>query len=245
MSEELSDSELFLQNGLATDLIWCEIHYFIFRTLGENYKEVNNLTDENFLRHVAYLQNNSQDLALLNLARIFDRKSNRHNVRCLEVLLDECEKSGSDHFSIVTLEYYPSIEALERISEMRMEEEFLKSYPAFIEYLRTVLRSEKIKKSLKTIHHVRDKYIAHNEHVVKGENLESFWDDFAFLMNIAKLYLSIVGPLFFGTVYRHEDEVGLNKIDFNSFNQAYWIVEFLESKVGKEKVVRWWSWETI
>jgi hypothetical protein len=32
----------------------------------------------------------------------------------------------------------------------------------------------------------------------------------------------------------------INEIHFTSFSELYWLIEQLEEKIGKDKIVQWW-----
>jgi hypothetical protein len=238
----LTDPEIFLQEGLATDVFLCETHYFVYRTLGENYQLINQVSDDNFLKHVSYLQGSARDMMLLYLARIHDKKSKKYKVRCLEELLDECGKVSSVNFPILEeeLEFRPSITNLIEITGLKPDSHCLVSQENFLLFLRSVLNSDRVKRSIKNLSFVRGKYIAHNEHNVIPGDMNSFWDDCFYLLSISKLFLSIVGNLFFNSNYRLEETIEPNTVDFGVSQDSYWLIEFLEKYIDKDKIMRWW-----
>lgn len=155
---QLTDAELFLQDGLQTDLIWCEVHYFIYRTLGENAEIINEQSNENFVRQVAYLQNSSQELMLLCLARIYDKRSKRYEVRCLDTLLDKCISSNSGNFPLI-LEYYPALGMVSDFTGIDLNDEDCESSETLTQYLRKILNSERVVSCMKNLHLIRSKTI--------------------------------------------------------------------------------------
>lgn len=237
---ELSDSELFLQKGLATDIMWCEIHYFIFRSVGENSLVINEISNDHECQQLIYLQNTSQDLMLLSLSRIYDKNSTQYNVRCIEALIEECSISSSVHFPLEP-EYYPSIKDISELSGISINAEQYMNQDDFIIFLKNILNSDKTKKSLKKIRTMRNKYIAHNEHFVMPTNFELFWEECSFLLDLSKLYLSIIGSIFFNSNYRMDEKVGKNKVDHTAFMQTTWLTDFLEKSIGKDKMIYWWK----
>ena len=241
--ENISDSELLLRKGLAEDLIWCEIHYFVYRTLGENYAPINEVSDDGFQKHVAYLQGSAHDLMLLHLSRIYDRGSNRYKVRCLDVLVQECEKLQVKDFPIPDdgLEDYPSLVNLSKLSGLKLKPTNYSTNEGFRMYLNDILESDRVKNAVKNLKIVRSKFIAHNEHNPDLSGFNTFWDDCFFLMGIAKLFLSNIGLLYFNTNYRLEDDVKQNKVDLSTLINANWLVEYLEKYISEGKLVHWWS----
>ena len=119
-SEELSDSQIMLRKGLASDIFWCEIHYFIYRTVGENAVLVNELEDEYKKKQLGYLQSSAHDLVLIKLSHVFDRSSKKYKVRCLNTIIDECRKIDSVYFPLA-IEYYPNLEKISKLTETKFQ----------------------------------------------------------------------------------------------------------------------------
>lgn len=243
MQDNISDSEVLLRKGLAEDLIWCEIHYFVYRTLGENYAQIKNVSNDGFQNHVAYLQGSAHDLMLLHLSRIYDRGSKRYKVRCLDVLLEECEKLESKHFPIPDdrLEYYNSLVNLSKLSGLNLKSSNHSTNEGFRMYLKEILKSDRVKSAVENLKVVRSKYIAHNEHNPDLSGFNTFWDDCFFLMGIAKLFLSNIGLLYFNTNYRLEDDVKPNSVDYSTLINVNWLVEYLVKYIPEKELVYWWS----
>lgn len=235
MRNKKEDFESLLKKGIAVDLLEAERHYFVFKLIGKNYDQVNKKDQSHRKQSLVYLQNASQELAILNLSRVFDRKNNRYQVRCLDFIIDECININSEYFLLDT-ECYPAFKRMSDASGIELNDHSFESKEDLVILLKKILRSKSIVSSIKNLHTIRDKYVAHNEHNPKISSIESFWDDFPFLLHLGKLYLSVIGEIFAGQSFTFTMQSEIDEFSWETRTLTSWIADNLIEYLGEDKV---------
>lgn len=242
-----SKFEIFLEKGFIHDVWMAQIHYFIYRTIGENHETLSALKSQMDRRLISHIQNSSHDLSILLLNRIFESKNkHKRNHTCLNNVLGKCEMQVSNQFPIIFPKWlpdeynHPEIRNLSEISGVPIPVNGFRNAPIFINFLREVLATEKIQIAISSIKVVRDISIAHNEYMRENSIIDSFWAHFDLLQRIGRLFLIIMGKLFANTHYTTDYEVKPNTVDIQVMYQCNWLFEFIDEKVGQEKIVSWW-----
>lgn len=228
-NDELKD---FVERGLATDYLEVERHYFVFRTLGANADLINKANNDFRKKAVVYLQNSAMDLCILSITRIFDRKG-IYATRCLEEVINRCSYQKSVYFPI-ELDYYLAISYLIDLTETGLLSDDLNQENSFTDFLLRVLKSEIVSRASKNVKDIRNKYIAHNEHLVDPLRIPSFWDDYYLLLKIARAYLMIIGSVFVSSHYISFQDPDSAEVEMSTYLQSHWIVELIESIVGRD-----------
>lgn len=213
-------------------------HYFIYRTIGKNALELNAKEESNEKKQLIYLQHVSMKMTIISLSRVFDNKNKWYKVRCIKVLIDKIE-----HLPIsypLNLDLYSDLKKLASLANVNMPKEVTngKQLSAFYRY---IYDSEPVQSTVKMLRTVRSKFVAHNEHISDVSELETFWDSFSFLQDIAKLYLSTIGKICLNAHYAPLQEIGPNKIDLNILEEFGWILGLLEDALGENNVKMWWD----
>lgn len=98
-----------------------------------------------------------------------------------------------------------------------------------------------IQGKVRALKFIRDKYIAHNEHLLNNPDFNNFWDDVRFLQDVASLFVSIIGRYFLQNEYFQFYKTGVNHIHYSLPTDLWWIYETLEKVVEKENLIYWWD----
>lgn len=239
-TDPINDFKTFFQEGLAHDIFMSQVHYFIYRTIGENALLVNQMKDSGERKQLNYLQETSMHMTLVSLSRIFDtqNRNKKYKARCLATLIEECDRIPGSF--PLNLDYYPDLKKLSSLTNINVPAGF-DGKDQLIFFYSTVLNSDSVQNAVKNLKTVRDKFVVHNEHNPNIEQLSTFWDDCSFLQDIAKLCLSTVGKIFLGTSYAPLQKIDTNKFNFNIVYQSGWIVDLLEKVLGEDNVKIWWE----
>lgn len=229
----------FFQDGIVNDLMFALRHYFIWRTIGEHTLEIEKLSDKKKISLFYQLQSSSQELAVLNLAKIFDKEYKHFKTRSIYGLLS-LQFQKSSYFPVETEAYN---EFFYLHSYFGIDEIPLKfDEPAeLIEYLVRICFCPPIYQKVKNLKYVRDKFIAHNEHEVKIDGLDFFWDDFLILTNYIKILVSLFGSTILNTTYFQFEFNKTTPIHYSVVHDLYWLVEEIENEIGKKNVKYWWN----
>lgn len=235
--EELKD---FFQDGIVTDLMYAIRHYFIWRTIGENYDQIKSINNDNFDNLLGELQSSAHDLAIIRLSKIFDNRSNKYQIRCITELL-EIEPVSTVQFPL-RVEYYAEFYQITKLFPKFQPSSVIDSPLEFIELFKGFLENDELKSKINKLKFVRNKTLAHNEHGLSKYNFESddFWNDYLILLNFVKSFISLFGTLFLQSDYWQFSFTEINEIHFTSFSELYWLIKQLEEKIGKDKIVQWW-----
>src|SRR5690606_18444706 len=98
-----------LKAGIANDILTAKYHYFIFRTIGENYSELSKVEQNALSKSLGFIQEAAQNSAVLSLARAFDPPHRLHRVLSIPTILKECENCESKYFPIqLIVDYLPN-----------------------------------------------------------------------------------------------------------------------------------------
>lgn len=242
-----SNFDQFLEQGFIHDVFMAQIHYFIYRTIGENHDSLSALESQMDTKMITHIQNSSHDLSILLLHRIFEKRSKRNSHHtCINNVLGKCEMQVSDHFPITFRDWlpdeynYPEIQNLSQISGVPIPLKGFRNASFFIQFLREVLAVEKIQGAIVSIGKVRDSAIAHNEYIAKNPPIDSFWNHYDLLQRVGRLYLIIISKIFANTHYTTDYEVKPNTVDNQVMYECNWLFDFLVEKIGRDNIVCWW-----
>src|SRR5690606_7634315 len=230
-----------IEEGIASDLCKSQRYYFIYRSIGEHYHQLEDIASRPELSMLSFLQASSQDLCILHLAKIYDKPKARskYKIRSLHGLLKENFRSESDN--IIYLKYFDNLTLIQGISGLHLTSEEAISEDQLLEYLNRVLELDLVISKTNNIKSIRDKHLAHNEHGFEGLDLNTFWDEVKDLQDIAALYLTIIGNHFLNVDIFQFNEIGSNKVHFSLLSDLWWLYEMLEKVIGKDKLVYWWK----
>ncbi len=244
-TEELNS---LFQSGLANDLFMSQIHYFVFRTLGENHERINTLDDKEQKQHLIYLQFSSHDLSIQYLARVFDKRM-KYETSSLALILEKCREIKLKDFLLI-LEYehlnndlqpYPAINHLEEVSGIKIGVKEIGKPEILFDWIKSILETEKINNAIIQLKTVRDKFIAHNELNSGIEALDDFWSGYALLIKIGRLMTSLLSEIFTDTIYDHSVTIRPDEINMNVLLEVNWLIEYLEKILGRDSVTAWWE----
>ncbi|SFB40048.1 AbiU2 domain-containing protein [Algoriphagus aquimarinus] len=235
------DLQKFFQEGLASDLIMAERHYFVYRTIGEHAHLINLAAKSTERSALNYMQEAAMNMTLISLSKIYDSKSRNKNylVRSLDSLIDMGGQIDA-HFPY-SLEYFEAFEKLEKLVQIPFASKVISTKDELFNYFKTILKSQIVKIKVDHLKIVRDKYIVHNEHLDEVPHIPDFWEEVAFLLDLGKLISSIVGNIFLHTEYININEVGPNRIHYSVLFDFHWLIEMIGKVVGKEDFVQWWE----
>lgn len=232
------DFKAFFQEGLAQDIFMSQGHYFVYRTIGENAHELNAKEESDEKKQLIYLQQVSMNMTIISLSRIFDKKHKQYKVRCINVLIDKIEDLPISY--PLKLDLYTDLKKLASLTNVNMIKAVTNG-KQLSGFYRGIYDSEPLQSPVNRLRAVRDKFVAHNEHISDVSELETFWDDISFLQDIAKLYLSTIGKICLDTHYAILQQIGPNKIDFNILGEFGWILGLLEDALGESNIKIWWD----
>lgn len=126
-----------------------QVHYFIYRTIGESALAVKRIEESEGRKQLIYLQKTSMQMTLVSLSRIFDKKNRnkKFNVRCLETLSNECP-GLPDNFPL-KLDYYPDFKLLSLLANVIVPTSIDEKYQLILFYS-IVLNSESVQNAVQT-----------------------------------------------------------------------------------------------
>lgn len=235
--EELKD---FFQDGIVTDLMYAIRHYFIWRTIGENFNEISKVEIRSFNKLMGEIQSSSHDLAIIRLSKIYDNNSNRYQIRSFFEILN-LDLSNSRNFPLYT-NFYKEFTQINELFPNIVLPEKLNSTVEFFEFFKSIINEDFFRNKVNNIKFIRDKTIAHNEHNVSKYGFKGlkFWDDYSIILDFTKSFIYLFGMTFLGSHYFQFSYERKNEIHYSILMDMYWLVEEIESKVGKDQFVQWW-----
>jgi hypothetical protein len=198
--------EAITQDGLASDIFRAERAIALLRVSGTRADEINN-GKGNFGELFGAFQTALTTEATLAVARLYDRPSQRYPTRCLVGVLsflsehnDELPHIREPHqLGLALLTMNPPNELLKLAQDGAAD--FGKDFAAFVlELLSAQAREE----SIARLKHLRDKSLAHNEHVAAID--APTWNALIDLLDLAKRVVGILGWAYFSTAYTIDGE---------------------------------------
>ena len=235
--------ESFIE-GIVEDLFMAQYHYFIYRTLGENHKLINELSDETEQMSLKYMQISSSELAILHLAKVFDRNMKSHS---LFSLMEECLNIHSDHFPLQLnvdslpedLLPYPALRQIELFTGTSLLKSTFQNPKSLMGYFHKVLNKPNIINAIRNVRIARNKGIAHNDKDVKP--IPTFWDDYIFVLTLSRLMLAVLSEIFIHMNMGWDINLKPNSVSLNILTESNWIIEKLDKLFGRENINFWWG----
>lgn len=242
MKRKMDNKELkeFFEEGIVTDLMYAIRHYYIWRTIGENYDQIIRIKDKYFVDFLGELQSNSHDLAIIRLSKIFDRSSNKFQIRCISEILD-LELSSTVYFPIHSLDHIE----FSQISNFLATHKFppiIYTPSEFSEIFKQLLNEHFLKEIIEKLKFIRNKTVAHNEHNIFRHGFEgdNFWGEYTTLLYFTKSFMSLFGNIFLSSHYFQFSYSEMNEIHFSILSDLYWLRNQIENQIGEKKFVQWW-----
>jgi hypothetical protein len=240
---DIDELETFFQDGIVNDLMYATRHYIIWRTIGENFSRLKSISNKNKDNLFGHIQSSDQDLAVLSLAKIFDSKDRRHTVRSINEFLD-IEFKPTSYFPLDTKDYIEFSLLRSRLNIIDFPLQFETPVQLAL-FFKGIFNNELIINKIKKIQYVRNKFLAHNEHNVEFQKLDSFWSDFLDLLDFLKLFVSLFGVTVLGSHYFQFEDFKEGSFHYSVIHQVYWLVEEIEKLIGKENFNYWWIDSTL
>jgi hypothetical protein len=180
----------------------------VVKAAGESADAINaaNLGDLFVSIHGAML-----DLAVLAVAKLFERPSSRHRIWSLPALLSEIQ-AGAAHFEIVERSHaFAFIREHSHAAELALtlpDSELITVLAQTMQAQLPDLRSTEPRThdlALDALRQQRDKVIAHNEAVDHGTLLSVSWQQLENLLRLAKNQVGAIGWIFLRAAYTTDD----------------------------------------
>jgi hypothetical protein len=141
---------------------------------------------------------------ILAVNRLFER-GGRYRLRSLPALIDAFES----HSNVLTLaEPHLLRRALQALGSWSDGLESMAEQPRVLEIaalLRTHMPTSKTHPALDALKALRDKALAHREHIDSSEIPRTTWEEAEQLINCAKLVLTAIGEGYLSTAFRFDD----------------------------------------
>lgn len=238
---EITELKDFFQDGILTDLMYSIRHYFIWRTIGENYDQITKIENKYFVNFLGELQSNSHDLAIIRLSKIYDRQPKKYQIRSIYGLLD-LELFSTVYFPIHTLNHDEFEQILKLVPTYKFPS-VINTPLEFSKIFKELLIETQLKIIIDKLKFIRDKTIAHNEHNVTkyGFEANNFWNDYTKLLYFSQSFISLFGNVFLSSHYWQFSYKELNDINFSILADLYWVRQQIEDKIGKINFVQWWN----
>ena len=227
----------FFQEGIVNDLMFATRHYFIYRTVGENYLALKKYSNKNMDSLFGQLQSSSADLAVLSLAKIYDA-NNYYPVRSISGFLSN-EMDSTQYYPFLSKDFSEFTILKDRFNIKSIPQNF--ELPKNLsKFFKEILSKEPFAKKIKNLKFVRNKYIAHNQNGVNFNYLNNFWEDFLDLIDFVKRFISLFGLTVFGTEFISFKVSDDEPIHFSITMELYWLVEEIEKAIGTDNFNYWW-----
>jgi AbiU2 len=196
-----------IESGLVTDIFRMERSHALLKSIGECAEIFNDQKTGNFGDLFGTMQEALQTECLMAAARIFDPPGRRYPNRGLRHVL-EFIRTNADQLPAVGQPQQLRLSLRGTTLEAQLEPLVDRGGAAFSigladQFLALVDEPERVKaiEALKTL---RDKALAHNEHV---ENIEGpTWKALGELIDIAKKLVAVLGWAYLGTAYEIEGD---------------------------------------
>jgi len=200
------DLEAVVRDGLVADIFRAERAIALLQVSGTRASEING-GKGNFGELFGAFQGALTTEAILAIARLHDQPSKRFPTRCLKGVL---ELLSAQHKELPTIkEPYQlelSLRTMDAPPELLaiLQERPAGFAPAFAEFAVSVLEAPERTKALADLKAVRDKSLAHNEHVAALEG--PTWNALIDLVEVAKWVVGALGWAYFSTAYHVNGE---------------------------------------
>lgn len=235
----IENLEEFFQDGIVSDLMHAIRHYVIWRTIGENYLEIQKIKNKNLDKILGQLQSSSHDLAVLHLAKIFDNKDRFYLVRSINELLDYNFQNTS-YFPLHTKDYIEFSLISSRLSINDIPRKF-ENPIELAGYFKIIFNSVRIKSKVEDSKFIRNKFLAHNEHDVDFSHLNNYWEDFLFLIDFLKIFVSLFGVTILSSDYFQFQDFKEGSLHYSIISDLYWLIEEIQKEIGENNFKTWWN----
>jgi hypothetical protein len=203
--------EAIVRDGLVSDIFRAERAIALLRVSGGRANQINS-GNGNFGELFGAFQTALQTEATLAIARLYDRPSPRHPTRCLVGVLDFIA-SHSEELPEIREPYQLGL----LLSSMGVTEKLLNAVGtggaefaiAFAGFGREQLSVAERKESIARLKALRDKSLAHNEHVAAID--APTWAALFDLIDLAKHIVGVLGWAYFNTAYTINGEYILSE----------------------------------
>jgi hypothetical protein len=235
------DLQKFFQDGLGHDLFMAQRHFFVYRTIGEHADLINHADKSIEKSALNYMQGLAMEQVIMCLSKAYDKKSRngKYKVRSLETILDQ-DFSGYGKFPY-SLEYFNSFIKLQELIGIKFPSEEIKTSEEFIGFLKSVMEIPVVKAKIENLKLVRNKYIAHNEHLDAVPLIPEFWNEMVFLMDVAKLIVAVLGEVYFNSNYFQYESIGFSNVHYSILMELHWIISLIKTVIGDEDFKKWWD----
>ncbi len=199
--------EDIVKHGLVADIFRMERSYSLLKIIGVNAEAINAQGAGNFGELFGSLQSALRTEAVLAVARLYDPPSKKYLTRCISGLLNFLEEHKGNLPKI--RELYNLKKELNLIG-MNQSGIILASTDeaafaiALSKHFSSVLEDAQTIDTIKKLKSIRNKAIAHNEHVSPIEG--PTWHGLEELMQHAKDLVGVLGWAYLNTVYVHDGE---------------------------------------
>lgn len=229
----------YLEGGIIEDVLLAQRYYYIYRLIGENANLINQQASNYLTISLSVHQEACRSLCLLHLSKVFDN-NRKYPVRNIYRLLEMTIKKSDSKYEL-KLDYYNIVQEL----YMLVEEKIPKNNPLterkLVEQLNSFLGKNKTLSAISSLKTVRNKYLAHNEYLIKEYQSDTFWDDYLFLLNLSGMYIHILTPICASSLYLSGlSNYGGFYFGFEMFTMNGWLFEMLEEVIGKDRIKLWY-----
>jgi hypothetical protein len=195
------DLEAVVRDGLVSDIFRAERAIAILKVSGTRSDEINR-GHGNYGELFGALQNALTTEAILALARIYDMPDRRFATRCLTGVLDflnaqqdELPAIREPHQLELSLRAMQAPQQLLTVARERPND----FAPTFGTFARALMAVPERTAALEGLKRLRDKALAHNEHVAPFEGPS--WNALIELTELAKQIVGVLGWAYFSTAY--------------------------------------------
>jgi hypothetical protein len=209
-SAVVAELDALLQRGLVADIFRMERAYSLLDEIGSNAVRINDKANGNFAELFGAFQSSLITDCVLSTARLFDKPNARYPTRCIRHVLAFISEKASELPEIrepfqlgltlraASLDISLGAHIANGSSDFAM---------ALAGYYTAVLEDDSTTNTIEALKRLRDKAIAHNEHVdaVVGPT----WVGMRQLVAHAKHFVGILGWAWTGTVYDMNGEFTL------------------------------------
>lgn len=207
MTIAFGELESVVSEGLVADIFRVERSVAMLSAIGLRASEINS-GPGNFGDLFGALQDALTTEAILSIARVYDVPSKEYPTRCIRGVLEYLDQ----HQLISIREPYQLKLALRSMSAPAVlldcvDSNSQKFSLAFVKFVRARMDEPEQVENLKKLRQLRDKALAHNEHVISIEG--PTWEAIAELTNIAKQTIGVLGWAYFSTGYMANGEYTL------------------------------------
>jgi hypothetical protein len=197
----LATLDKLLDKGLVADIFRAERALALLETIGTNASKLNSTKSGNFGDLFGAFQASLTSECVLATARLFDRPNQRYPMRCVRYVLDRLRAQAETLPSIgEPYQLEISLRAAGLKSLVKPMQTDAKTFAAaLVNHFEGILADAQTVETLDRLRTLRDKAIAHNEHVesVVGPT----WAALRVLLGHAKTLVGILGWAWLQTAY--------------------------------------------